>query len=219
MVNCPKECNMVQWLLMMTNELVIIESEMLNTSNGDSEPSCAEAKRCPDWPKWEDAIQKELNRLENSGTYRLVKQPPDTNIVNLKWVFRIKLNAAGEVDKYKARLVARGFTQIYGIDYYKTQDLVEKMISLSQQVYIKAIITKFNFDNLKACSTPMDPSALLSKSQSPTKLEDIAKMRNIPYQEAVGSLMYMAMGTRPAPPVTDCFKIAKTALPFALCER
>ena len=100
-----------------------------------------------------------------------------------------------------------------------TQDLVEKTISLSQQVYIEAIITKFNFDNLKACSTPMDPSALLSKSQSPTKLEDIAKMRNIPYQEVVGSLMYMAMGTRPAPPVTDCFKIAKTALPFALCER
>ena len=36
----------------------------------------------------------------------------------LKWVFRIKKNAAGEIDKYKARLVARGFTQIYGVDYY-----------------------------------------------------------------------------------------------------
>ena len=43
----------------------------------------------------------------------------------------------------------------------------------------------------------MDPSAPLSKSQSPVKLDDIAKMRNIPYREAVGSLMYAAMGTRP----------------------
>ena len=43
----------------------------------------------------------------------------------------------------------------------------------------------------------MDPSAPLSKSQSPVKLDDIAKMRNIPYREAVGSLMYVAMGTRP----------------------
>jgi hypothetical protein len=43
----------------------------------------------------------------------------------------------------------------------------------------------------------MDPSAPLSKSQSPSKLEDIAKMKNVPYREAVGSLMYAAMGTRP----------------------
>ena len=43
----------------------------------------------------------------------------------------------------------------------------------------------------------MDPSTPLSKAQSPTKLDDIAKMRNVPYHEAVGSLMYAAMGTRP----------------------
>ena len=77
-----------------------------------------------------------------------------------------------------------------------TQDLAEKTISLSQQAYIEAIITKFNFDDLKPCATPMDPSAPLSKSQSPTKLEEISKMRNVPYREAVGSLMYAAMGTR-----------------------
>jgi hypothetical protein len=44
----------------------------------------------------------------------------------------------------------------------------------------------------------MDPSVPLSKLQSPTKLEDIAKMNNVPYQEAVGSLMYAAIRTRPA---------------------
>ena len=43
----------------------------------------------------------------------------------------------------------------------------------------------------------MDPSAPLSKSQSPSKIEDITKMKNVPYREAVGSLMYAAMGTRP----------------------
>ena len=80
------------------------------------EPSYAESKRCPHWSKWEEAIKKELKGLNESGTWHLVKWPPDANIVNCKWVFRIKKNTAGEVDKYKARLVARGFTQIYGVD-------------------------------------------------------------------------------------------------------
>ena len=41
----------------------------------------------------------------------------------------------------------------------------------------------------------MDPNVPLLKSQSPMKLTDIAQMQNVPYQEAVGSLMYAAMGT------------------------
>lgn len=76
-------------------------------------------------------------------------------------------------------------------------DFANKTISLSQHAYIESIITQFNFNDLKPSSIPIDPSAPLSKSQSPSKLEDIAKMKNVPYREAIGSLMYAAMGTRP----------------------
>ena len=76
-------------------------------------------------------------------------------------------------------------------------DLINKTLSLSQNAYIDAIITRFNFNDLKPSSIPIDPSAPLLKSQSLTKLEDVAKMKHIPYHEAIGSLMYAAMGTRP----------------------
>ena len=78
-----------------------------------------------------------------------------------------------------------------------SRDLANKTISLSQRTYIESIITRFNFDDLKPSSMPIDPAVPLLKSQSPSKLEDIAKMRNIPFREAVGALMYAAMGTRP----------------------
>ena len=78
-----------------------------------------------------------------------------------------------------------------------TRDCANKTILLSQHAYIESIITRYNFDDLKPSSIPIDPSAPLSKLQSPSKLEDIARMKNIPYCEAVGLLMYAAMGTRP----------------------
>ena len=78
-----------------------------------------------------------------------------------------------------------------------SRDLTNNTLSLSQHAYIEAIITKYNFNDLKPLAIPIDPSIPLSKTQSPSKLEDIARMKNVPYREAVGSLMYAAMGTRP----------------------
>ena len=75
------------------------------------------------------------------------------------------------------------------------RDFANKTLSLSQHAYIDAIITKYNFNDLKPLATPIDPMVPLSKSQSPSKLADIMRMKNVPYREAVGSLMYVAMGT------------------------
>ena len=56
-----------------------------------------------------------------------------------------------------------------------SRDLVKKTLSLSQHTYIEAIITKFNFDDLKPLATPMDPSAPLLKSQSPSKFSPYSR--------------------------------------------
>jgi len=60
----------------------------------------------PDWPKWQEAINAELMSLDEAHTWDVVLWPKNTNIVSSKWVFNIKRNAAGEIDKYKARLIA-----------------------------------------------------------------------------------------------------------------
>lgn len=316
------------------------------------EPTYAEAKKRPDWPKWQDAIQAELDSLVANKTWRIVPRPSTGNVVDSKWVLRVKKNAAGEIDKYKARLVARGFTQIYGVDYYDTfapvarlssirlllaiaarngwaadsfdfnsaylnskldedvyleqppdhafadrkafvlklekalyglkqggrkwyetlcaalgklgftraeadwgvfykhegehlivlavhvddclvtgssqrlldetktkigalykltdlgavswllgikitRDLDAGTLSLSQHAYIDALLVRFNFTDLKPVSTPMDPHQLLSKTQCPESPAEVARMRRVPYREAIGALMYAALGTRP----------------------
>jgi hypothetical protein len=66
---------------------------------------------------------------------------------------------------------------------------------ISQMAYIDHICEKFNLQDAKPLSTPLDPGNHLSKSQSPSTLKQINDMHGIPYHEAVGSLMYAAVGT------------------------
>ena len=69
---------------------------------------------------WRIAIQEELVSLAQNGTWREEVPPPAANLVSSKWVFTIKTNADGTLERYKARLVARGFSQVYGEDYFET---------------------------------------------------------------------------------------------------
>ena len=75
----------------------------------------------PIWGElWQEAIKAQLNALRANGTWEEVVPPKDANIVTSKWVFKPKLNPDGSLDKLKARLVARGFSQAYGVDYENT---------------------------------------------------------------------------------------------------
>jgi hypothetical protein len=55
-----------------------------------------------------------------NGTWKEVVPPKGANIITSKWVFTIKTLTIGVIDRFKARIVARGFTQIYGVDYDET---------------------------------------------------------------------------------------------------
>ena len=74
----------------------------------------------PDAAHWKKAIEEELASHASHGTWTLVDKPNGRRVVGAKWVFKIKRGANGEITRYKARLVAQGFTQIHGIDYKET---------------------------------------------------------------------------------------------------
>ena len=87
----------------------------------DKEPKMLqEAKRSPEWLKWEKAIQTELDTLEWMGTWELAYAPEDRKPVTNKWVFIKKYNKNGNLQKYKAHLVARKFIQVPGMDDNET---------------------------------------------------------------------------------------------------
>ena len=78
-------------------------------------------------PKWATAMQEELEALKKNNTWKLVPLPRGKKVVGCKWVFSIKHKADGSIDRYKARLVVKGFTQTYGIDYMETFSPVAKL--------------------------------------------------------------------------------------------
>ena len=101
---------------------------------GDAEAleahNLAEAKQHPDWQLWEKAIVEELKLLREAGTWELVDLPKNVNIVSSKWVFKAKKDASGNVVCYKACLVAQGFSQVPGVDYFNTFAPVAHLASI-----------------------------------------------------------------------------------------
>jgi Reverse transcriptase (RNA-dependent DNA polymerase)/gag-polypeptide of LTR copia-type/Integrase core domain/GAG-pre-integrase domain len=99
--------------------------------NTEQDPSTVdEALSRPDAGKWEAAIQEELENLGRNETWILVPRPKGRRTVRCKWILKKKFDEDGHLNRYKARLVAQGHTQVEGIDYHETFSPVVKIKSI-----------------------------------------------------------------------------------------
>ena len=67
-------------------------------------------------------MKEELDALSKNHTWDLVTLPPRKFVVDCKWIYKIKTRSNGSIERYKAHLVAKSFTQEYGIDYEENFD-------------------------------------------------------------------------------------------------
>src|SRR5690606_20515360 len=87
----------------------------------------------------------EIDALHHNNTWTLVPLPQDHLIAGSKWVYRIKQNPDGSISKFKSRLVAQGFSQIYEIDSNKTHapvvkiKTVQTLLAVSQLLHLEVV--------------------------------------------------------------------------------
>lgn len=79
---------------------------------------------------WKQAVQEEIKSLDENDTWDIVDLPPGKRAISSKWVFRIKRDTNGDIERYKARLVVKGCAQKQGFDYEETYAPVARLSTL-----------------------------------------------------------------------------------------
>jgi hypothetical protein len=102
-----------------------------------------EAVDSEDGNLWKRAMEEEMASLDKNEAWDLVELPTGRNPIGNKRVFKKKLNAEGKVEKYKAQLVAKGYSQVEGIDFGEIFSLVAKLTSIR---VLLSVVVAFDFE-------------------------------------------------------------------------
>nr|XP_016439502.1 PREDICTED: uncharacterized protein LOC107765379 [Nicotiana tabacum] len=87
-------------------------------------------------PRWVEEMRAEIQALEENKTWEVVQLPPEKSPIGLKWVFKVKYKANGDVERFKARLVSKGYNHHEGIDYQETFSHVVKIVTVRTVISI-----------------------------------------------------------------------------------
>jgi hypothetical protein len=88
----------------------------------DYEPSCYEETSSQQ--VWRDAMMEEYQSIMKNDVWDIVMRPEEKSVVTSKWIYKIKHATDRSIEKHKVRFVARGFSQVEGIDYEETFSFV-----------------------------------------------------------------------------------------------
>ncbi|CAD7012038.1 unnamed protein product [Ceratitis capitata] len=88
--------------------------------------------------QWEDSMQKEYSALIKNDTWSLVDLPPGQKAIGCKWVFNVKQTADGGVERFKSRLVAKGCSQQYGVNFSETYSPVVRYATIRMLLALAA---------------------------------------------------------------------------------
>jgi hypothetical protein len=102
----------------------------------ESEPSTFEEANSRQ--VWRDAMMEEYNSIMKNDVWEVVPRPEGKSVVTSKWLYKLKHAADGSIEKYKARFVARGFSQVEGVDYDETFASVARYTSIRAVISIAA---------------------------------------------------------------------------------
>ena len=124
--------------------------------------------------EWDLAMNNEMQALEENNTFELVSPPKDKKVIGSKWVYAIKTDKNGQ-DHFKARFVAKGFSQVEGIDYQETFSPTARMNSIRviSQIAVKNDLEIHQMD-VKAAylNAPIDCDVYIKQPEGFVKGEE-----------------------------------------------
>ncbi|GJZ19206.1 ribonuclease H-like domain-containing protein, partial [Tanacetum coccineum] len=135
---------------------------------------------------WTDAMNQEIDDLLRNCTWELVDLPEGRKAIGSKWIYKIKLRSSGEIDRYKARLVAQGFGQKEGINYEEAFSPVVKMVtvmcllnvvvSMSWHVFQLDVNNSFLYGDLEEVVFMKPPERYFSSDNKVCRLKNVSEI-------------------------------------------
>ena len=92
--------------------------------------------------EWRNAMEEKYESIMKNNTWELTEFPKHKKAIGCKWIYKPKFKSDGSIDKYNARLVAKGYSQIRGIDYAKT---FAPIVKLNTIILLIALATNYHW--------------------------------------------------------------------------
>jgi hypothetical protein len=118
-------------------------STFVLTTIDDEPKSVGEEIDSAEGKLWKDTMVEEMESLHKNETQDLVKLPSVINLIGSKWVFKKNMNATGLVEKFKARLEAKGYSQVEGVDFDDIFSLVPRLTSI---IVLMSLVVAFDIE-------------------------------------------------------------------------